>query len=254
MNILLTNDDGIGCEGIQLLAKTLRSRGKYRVYVIAPDSNRSGISHAISILNAPVKLSRLEEDSWSCSGYPADCIIAAMKGALPQKPDLILSGINHGANLGTDITYSGTAAAARQASLWDVPSVALSLAGEDGFYWDMAVSWSADHLEELVGFWKKDTFVNVNIPNSPEGPAGMVMTWPDVKYYNDILTVMNGPDGNRWCFMKAGKETNAPEAGSDCDAVSRNYVSVSSVCIHPAVLKDMCPAAPDYVAVAGRDR
>ena len=253
MNILLTNDDGIDSEGLQKLVKILRSRGKYRVYVIAPDGNRSGISHALSILNNPAKLSRLEEDTWTCSGYPADCVIIA-QGVLPEKPDLVLSGINHGANLGTDILYSGTAAAARQASLWDVPAVAFSLAGRDSFCWDMAASWAADHLEEIAAFWGKDTFVNVNIPNSSGGPAGMVKTWPAVKCYNDILTAMNGPDGNCWCFLKGGEESGVPEPGSDCDAVSRNYVSVSSVFIHPVVRKDLCPAAPDYAAVARRDR
>ena len=240
MNILLTNDDGINSDGLQKLVKVLRSRGKHRVYVIAPESNRSGVSHAISVLGAPVKLSLLEEDSWSCSGFPADCVIVATKGALPEKPDLVLSGINHGANLGTDIVYSGTAAAARQASLQGIPAVALSLVGKDDFYWDMAASWSADHLEELAGFWIKDTFVNVNIPNSSGGPDGMEMTWPAVRKYHDELTVMTAPDGSRWCFLVPGGESTVKKTGSDCDAVSRNLVSVSLVYNQPAAYKQSC--------------
>jgi len=258
----MTNDDGFDSPGLQKLACLLRLEEKNRVFVLAPDRNRSGISHALSILSEPIRLSGLEEDSWSCSGYPADCVIVAMQGGLPEKPDLVISGINRGANLGTDLLYSGTAAAARQASLWDVPAVAFSLAryspggdsfvGDEIYNWDMAACWSADHLEELAAMWKKDTFINVNIPNSSGCPIGTLVTWPAFKRYNDTMTVMNAPDGKLWCFMKGGEESAAPEAGSDCDAVSRNYVSVSPVIIHQTVLKELCPAAPDYAAVTRR--
>jgi 5'-nucleotidase len=238
MNILLSNDDGINSEGIKKLAEVLRSRLKHKVYVIAPDSDRSGISHAISILNGPIKLTSVEEDTWSCSGYPADCIIAGIKGFLSVWPDLVLSGINRGANLGTDIIYSGTVSAARQASLAGIPAIALSLAGNDPFYWDMAVYWAADHLQELLDFWRKDAFVNVNIPNSSCGPAGITQTWPAHKNYQDALSIMNAPDGSRWCFFEAGEETIVPETGSDCNAVSENFVSVSTVYNYPAVIKE----------------
>ena len=243
MNILLTNDDGVNAEGLQYLAEALRSGGKYRVTVIAPDINRSGISQALSLLNGPVKLARLGEDTFSCSGYPADCVIVALMGALPEKPDLVLSGINHGANLGTDIVYSGTVAAARQAGLAGIPAVALSLVGSDPFHWDMAASWCADNLEGLAAFWVKGTFVNVNIPNSPAGPDGIAVTRPAAKRYNDTLSVMAAPDGNLWCFLEAGQEAVVTEAGFDCEAVSRNLVSVSSVCNLPAVKKE--PGAPE---------
>jgi 5'-nucleotidase len=238
MHILVTNDDGINSEGILKLAEALRRRGKYRVTVIAPDNNRSGISHAVSILNGPVKLSKMGEDTWSCTGYPADCVIVAMLGALAEKPDLVVSGINRGENLGTDIIFSGTAAAARQASLAGIPAVALSLAGSEVFYWDMAASWSAEHLEELLAYWKKDFFVNVNIPNSNNGPDGMIAARPAVKYYNDTIAVMNAPDGSRWCFLEDGRDFPVTEAGSDCDVVSRNFVSVSSVYNYPIVKKE----------------
>ena len=243
MKILLTNDDGINSEGIQKLAGALRSKGKYKVTVIAPEGNRSGISHAVSLLNGPVKLSRLDADTFSCSGYPADCVIAALLGALTDKPDLLLSGINHGVNLGTDIIYSGTVAAARQASLAGIPAIALSLAGSAAFCWDMAASWAADHLEELMAYCEKDTFVNVNIPNNPEGPDGIAVTYPAAKRYNDTLSVMNAPDGSLWCFLNSGEEAVVTDAGSDCAAVSRNLVSVSSVCNLPAIKR--APGAAD---------
>jgi 5'-nucleotidase len=240
MNILLTNDDGIDSEGIQKLTAALRSKGKYKITVIAPNLNRSGISHAVSLLNEPVKLSKLGEDVYSCSGYPVDCVIIAMLGPF-AKPDLVLSGINRGENLGTDIVYSGTAAAARQASLGGIPALALSLAGgytgNEVFYWDMAASWAADHLDELIAFWEKDTFVNVNIPNTPGGPDGFITAWPALKAYTDILKVMDTSDGDRWYFLEGEPKLTIVQPDSDCDVVSRNFVSVTSVYNRPIAKK-----------------
>ena len=233
MNILLTNDDGIESEGILKLAEVLRSKGKHRVMVLAPDSNRSGISHAVSLLNGPVKLGKRGEDTWSCSGYPADCVIVALLGALPVKPDLVLSGINRGENLGTDLIFSGTAAAARQASLSGIPAIALSLVGRGVYHWDMAASWAADHLDELTALWEKNSFVNVNIPNNPDGPDGMRAAWPAIKGYQSELSVMDAPDGSRWCFLSGEPEEPEPQIDSDCDVVSRNCVSVTSVYNYP---------------------
>ena len=237
MNILITNDDGVDSEGIQKLAAALRSKGGHRIFVVAPDSNRSGVSHAVSLLNGPVKLSKLGDDIYSCSGYPVDCVILAQLGAIAEKPDLVLSGINRGENLGTDIIYSGTAAAARQGGLAGIPSIALSLAGSDPFYWDMAASWVADHLEELAAFWEREGFVNVNIPNSPNGPEGLVAAWPARKTYHDALTVLNTKDDVSWYLLEGEPELLATQTGSDCDVISRNYVSVSSVYNYPVLHK-----------------
>jgi len=140
MRILLTNDDGVSSPGIRLLANALRSAG-HRVITVAPDVNRSGNSHSILFLNHALKLSEIDFDTWSCSGSPVDCVVTALLGGIPEiciatdtaelnmekAPDLVLSGINAGANLGTDIVYSGTAASARQGSVFEIPSVALSL-------------------------------------------------------------------------------------------------------------------------------
>ena len=252
MNILLTNDDGITSDGILKLARALRTRGKHRVLVIAPDANRSGISHALSLFSGPVRLFPVEEDTWSCSGFPAECIIVGLKTAIIEKPDIVLSGINLGENLGTDIIYSGTASAARQGSLLGIPSAALSLAGSGDFCWDMAVNWVVDHLEEILSYYRKDSFVNVNIPNTPGGPKGLIPAWPAAKTYRDTLSLMNAPDGSIFCFMDTGEDSSGIEPGSDCDVVSRNFVSVSTVYNYPAVFRELCPGAPDYAAVAMR--
>jgi len=252
MNILLTNDDGINSDGILRLAEALRSKGKHKVSVVAPDSNRSGVSHALSIFHNAVKISCLGEDTWSCTGYPADCIIAGINGLLSERPDLILSGINNGENLGTDIIYSGTAAAARQGGLGDIPSIALSLAGNAPYHWDMAVSWAVGHLEEMLSYWREYTFVNVNIPNSPDGPEGVITSWPAAKTYKDTLTMAVTSDGTRYCFLEGGEDTTFAESGSDCDVVSRNFVSISPIYNYPAIVRDLCPDAPDYAAVGLR--
>ena len=252
MNILLTNDDGIESEGIQILARALRARGKDRICVLAPESNRSGISHGLTMLFNPLKLKEQGPDTWSCSGMPVDCVIAGLMGALPCKPDAVVSGINRGANIGTDIIYSGTAAAARQAALMGFPAIALSLNGHRDFNWDMAAQYAADHLEDFIKIWERDIFINVNIPNSPEGPEGMLFTWPARKDYHDVVTVMNGPGNKNWYYLAPGQETVADEKGSDWEAVARNFVSVSPIGIHPVVRRDLCPGAPDYAATGKR--
>jgi 5'-nucleotidase len=245
MNILLTNDDGLESPGILLLASALRESG-HRVVVLAPDQDRSGVSHSISFLGGPLVLKPRGEDTWSCSGLPVDCVVIAMLGGIPCKPDLIVSGINRGANLGTDLLYSGTAAAARQGSLFGIPSVALSLANDDWntvFYWDMAVEFSRSHLDELAGRWKTGTFINVNIPNDPRGPGGLAEAFPSRRLYHDSLKTMDAPSGDRYCFFYAGDVTVTPQAGSDRDVVSQNLAAVSSIWVHPVSGDPRDPAA-----------
>jgi 5'-nucleotidase len=251
MNILLTNDDGIDSEGLQKLAAVLRKQTRHAVYVLAPDANRSGVSHAIAFMSGPMRLTSRGTDTWSCSGNPADCTIMALLGALHIQIDLVVSGINAGANMGTDIVYSGTAAAARQAALFHVPGVALSLDGDAPYHWDAAAAFAVEHLEEFVAIWKDDIFVNVNIPNTPK-PDGMVRTFLSIRNYHDAISLYDAPDGNRYCFAVLGDVTAEIDAGSDHDAVLRNLVSVSPVYIHPVVRADLCETAPVYAAVTPR--
>jgi 5'-nucleotidase len=239
MRILLTNDDGVSCEGILKLAGVLRGRGEHVVRVLAPDTNRSGVSHGLTILGSPVRIQELGTDTWSCSGTPADCVLVGVLGGLPgpsvseTKIDLVISGINQGPNLGSDITYSGTAAGARQAAMMGVPAIAFSLAGFSGFCWDMAAEYAADHLGEFLDMWEEDTFINVNIPNNPGGPGAIKKTWPAVKNYNDHLELIKSGGISNWYFLNSGKQTVEKQEGSDWEAVSMNQVSVTSVFIHP---------------------
>jgi len=249
MRILLTNDDGISSPGIRLLAKALRSSG-HRVFLVAPDSNRSGCSHSILFLSGPLKLAEIEEDTFSCSGTPVDCIVTALLGGIPEicistegidlnmerAPDLILSGINAGANLGTDIVYSGTAAAARQGSFFGIPSVALSLVESDlPWQWESVISYINEKLISIMGYWKAGTFVNVNFPNSEKKPSALVPTFPSMRYYNDRIITFTAPEGGRYCFAKTGKVENVPEEGSDWSEVLKNNAALSMVVSQPSV-------------------
>src|SRR5574344_374949 len=147
MKLLLTNDDGYDADGIQTLAACLSRDND--VYVIAPDRNRSAVSNGITWMKEPLKFVRHSENVYSCSGLPADCVIAGLSGELlPFMPDAVISGINKGANIGTDIIYSGTAAAARQAVLYGIPGIALSIESSDDVWKYRALArFAADNLE-----------------------------------------------------------------------------------------------------------
>ncbi|MDR0411390.1 MAG: 5'/3'-nucleotidase SurE [Treponema sp.] len=256
MNILLTNDDGIGFIPFTRFAEALRGLSGHTLFVIAPDGERSGFSHHITFLAGPVRLKKQAKNVWACSGTPADCVMMGAMDALGFSVDLVVSGVNNGANLGTDIVYSGTVAAARQAVLHNIPSVAFSLArdGEKTAYWDAAIAYSVQHLEEFVGLWKPDVFINVNLPNTLQGPDGYELTFPARRRYTDRIKLFDAPDRKRYCFMDGGASSAEPEQGSDYDAVLRNKASVSAVFIHPVVQRDLCPNAPGYATVEARPK
>jgi len=249
MLILLTNDDGVSSPGITLLAAALRREG-HRVIIVAPEKNRSGCSHSICFLNEPLKIKEIEKDTWSCSGTPVDCLIVALLGGIPEidikthqenrlnlekAPDVILSGINLGANLGTDLTYSGTAAAARQGSFFGIPSIALSLVDNETetYHWDPVLSYIVEKLPEFMGFWKPGCFVNINFPNNGKKPAALVPTFPSMRYYNDSIERYTSPDGSLYCFAKTGKVGKPPVDGSDWAEVLNNNAALSVVKSEP---------------------
>jgi 5'-nucleotidase len=175
----------------------------------------------------------------------------AVLGALSVTPDLVVSGINAGANIGTDILYSGTAAAARQGALYGIPSVALSLVGKPPFYWKETVDFAVERLGWLAGLWRPDTFINVNIPNIPR-PDGIATTFPSLRRYKDNLELFHTRDGKKYGLVNFGDIVTKAEPGSDGDAVARNLVSVSPVFIHPVVRQDLCISAPAYAGVSPR--
>ena len=203
MNILLSNDDGYSAPGINVLRDVLLK--KHRIFLIAPDRNRSAISHGITMFNGLV-LHQYEKDLWSCSGTPADCVVLALKsGFINEKIDLVISGINAGPNLGTDIIYSGTCAASREAVLAGCPSIALSLDVKEGEKPDFLplARLVEKNLEYLMGFTdgnKKKCFVNLNAKNLSEKCD--LREYKGLKY-SDLLSVRKYRD--KMSFKKEGE-------------------------------------------------
>ena len=164
MNILVTNDDGVHAPGIKALAEKLREVGE--VTVVAPLREMSAVSHALTI-SAPLRFEHHEDRTFFVEGTPADCVNLAVGKLLPNPPDIVVSGINRGANVGDDIAYSGTVAGAREAAMLGVPSIAISLASkdEDADY-RAAASFASEIVRTLVEKkeWSRRTFLNVNVP------------------------------------------------------------------------------------------
>ena len=137
MNILLTNDDGFSAKGLNYL-KDYFSKNNHKVFIVAPDREKSGTSHSITYKDS-IRLIEQKDNLWVLKGSPADCVILALLGLVPEKIDIVISGINHGPNIGRDIIYSGTAAAARQAGFSDIPAMAMSInAWKGDFHFDIA--------------------------------------------------------------------------------------------------------------------
>ena len=241
MIILLTNDDGIESAGILAMADVLTSG--HEVWMVAPDIERSGTSHAITLRDA-VRISEIRTRTYACGGTPADCVLFALLGAIPVKPDVVISGINHGANLGTDIIYSGTAAAARQAALMDRPSIAVSLVGgSPPNDFRLAARFVEENLSLLVGLWSPDHFINVNVPDielcEPDGRTVRVqVTHPTRRIYRDHLVDFTAPSGDKYYFLQGSLVESGLEEGSDWAAVSGGRISVSAVHLHPLKHED----------------
>lgn len=231
MKILITNDDGIHAEGLKVLVEELGR--EHEICVFAPDRERSGVSHAMS-LKAPGKVKRHAENQWSCSGTPADCVILAGLGAIPFKADLVVSGINRGPNLGTDIVYSGTCGAARQASIHGLPAVAVSCASlHDPMDYHGAAVFVRRHVASLAKACRPGVFINVNAPSSASEALEGRWAFPCHRRYSDHLKSFDAPDGYSYCFLSETKIETVEEAGSDHDVVSKGEVAISAILVHP---------------------
>ncbi len=241
MRLLLTNDDGIASDGIKALLRELD--GGHEVWVVAPATEASGGSHSITLHDA-LKVRRTAERQFSCRGTPADCVMIAMLGLVPHEIDLVISGINHGPNLGTDILYSGTAAGARQGALMGVPSVALS-AGSYGptFDFKSAAEFAARNLDAFRTLGTDDHFLNINFPVTGTREAQTVITFPSRRIYNMELHTYEAPDGDTYCFVGGALPEAHPEEGSDCMVIAQGRISISPIHAHPrnwATIEESC--------------
>lgn len=225
MLILLTNDDGIHSAGLQALADRLQALG--RIIVVAPDRERSAVGHALT-LHSPLRAEEILADRWAVSGTPTDAVNLGIHGILKEKPDLVISGINKGGNMGDDLTYSGTVAAAMEATLMGVPAIAVSLAAENFNYADFAdAARVAQQLAMTVmehGL-PADTFVNVNVP--PRPPRGILLTRQGKRVYEDAVVENVDPRGRTYYWIGTGGLDFQDLEGTDFHAVQHGYVSVT---------------------------
>ena len=223
--ILVTNDDGVLSPGLTVLADALRSIGQ--VVVVAPDRERSAIGHSLTLHN-PLRAEELETDFFSVSGTPTDCVNLGIHGLLDRSPDIVVSGINRGGNLGDDITYSGTVAAAMEATLMDVPAFAVSLESRQFNHDDFrsAAEFSAYLARHIIerGL-PADTFLNVNVPAG--AIAGVQLTRQGKRNYSGEVEVKTDPRGKKYYWIGGSEVGFHDVEGTDFHAIVHNYVSVT---------------------------
>jgi 5'-nucleotidase len=231
MRVLIVNDDGIGSLGLRTLEQALLPGNE--VWVVAPETEKSGGSHSITLRDT-VRLRAAGERRFSCRGTPADCVLVAVLGIVAGPIDIVLSGINHGPNLGTDILYSGTAAGARQGALMGIPSVALSVnAYVPPFDFEGPARFVGRNLDVFRQLWTDDHFLNINFPNSGCCSASPLITFPSRRIYRDRLETYTAHTGDIFCFLTGEYPQAHEEEGSDCQVVTAGNISISPVHAHP---------------------
>jgi 5'-nucleotidase len=226
--ILVTNDDGVHAPGLTALFKAMSEIGD--AYVVAPDRERSAVSHALT-LHRPLKAEELREHVYSVNGTPTDCVALAVHKLLPRKPDLVASGINKGANLGDDVTYSGTVSAAMEGTILGVPSFAISLAGDHPFIYDAAVHFAIEVARYILNKQLPyDTLLNVNVPNLPkESLKGIRITKQGKRMYDNAIQDIYSPWGEKHYWIGGGKPYWEHGEDLDMQSVMDGYVSVTPV-------------------------
>jgi 5'-nucleotidase len=227
MLILLTNDDGIHAEGIKELENALKSVGD--VIVFAPDREQSASSHSLT-LERPLRIHQRDENHYDCDGTPTDCVLLAIHGTLKHRlPDLVISGINHGSNMGEDVTYSGTVAAAIEGSILGIPSIAVSNTDAKNF---ASYKPAAEFIAKFVRQFdtldsKADVFYNINFPILTDSKFDKYkITKLGRREYRDIVIENTDPRGKLYYWI-GGESTWDDIDGSDFKAVSEGYVSIS---------------------------
>ena len=227
MKTLLSNDDGVHSAGLKALHDALID--EHEVVVVAPDRERSAAGHSLT-LHHPLRVAEVSQGWFSVDGTPTDCIHLALNGLLPgPKPDLVVAGINMGANLGSDITYSGTVAAAFEGTLSGVPSIAVSLVSRGPFEFGPAAAFSARLVGEVArrGL-PEDTLLNVNVPDLPgDRIRGVRVTRQGKSFYGEAIVEKVDPRGRKYFWIGGGDAEWAREGDTDLDAAHEGFISVT---------------------------
>nr|WP_211164382.1 5'/3'-nucleotidase SurE [Shewanella salipaludis] len=230
MRILVSNDDGVHAPGIKALAEAL---GEFaEVLTVAPDRNCSGASNSLTLTN-PLRINRLEGGFVSVNGTPTDCVHLAIRELFDQEPDIVVSGINAGANLGDDTLYSGTVAAAMEGRFLGLPAIAISLVGRKLLHYDTAAVFAARIVKGLLSHpLAKDQILNVNVPDLPLAEIqGIRVTRLGARHKAEGMVRMEDPAGREIFWLgPPGIEQDASQ-GTDFDAVANGYVSITPLTV-----------------------
>ena len=234
MHILVTNDDGVAAPGLLALAQEMRLLGQ--VSILAPDRNWSASGH-VKTMHRPLRVKEVALADGSLAlasdGAPSDCVALALLGLLPQKVDLVVSGINPNANIGHDVTYSGTVTAAMEAAIGGVPGLAVSLNSPEGHKGALdfgPAARAARRVAETVMQHSPDprTLLNINVPYLPdEQIKGIMVTRQGLRVYRDKLDERVDPRGKPYYWIGGDFPTAIPDEGTDFGALARGYISVT---------------------------
>ncbi len=229
MKILLTNDDGYQAVGINILAKYLREAG-HKVYIVAPKHEQSAGSHAITV-NKPVFTERIKENIWSVDAKPVDCVFIALEKLIDEDIDLVLSGINSGQNMGEDLLYSGTVAAAAEAMLYGKKAVALSIENYENQKFETAAYFTVKLIEDgIVDLIGEKEMLNINFPDVEiDQIKGVKITKTGHREYSNFVHEQYTPSGKKVFWVGGNSPETCNSENSDYLAVSERFISITPV-------------------------
>ncbi len=224
--ILITNDDGVRAPGLRLLAEALEAVGEVVVY--APEIQQSAVGHCVSLMR-PLRVTRVKDGWFMVDGTPTDCMMLAVRALLGRRPDLIASGINVGANLGDDVTYSGTVAGAFEGMLLGVPSFAISNISHRPQHMESGARFAVQLARRILDHGlPPDTALNVNMPDLPyDSLAGVAVTRMGRRNYKDEIVERVDPRGGTYYWIGGAEPTHVTESGTDFEAIENKKVSVT---------------------------
>jgi 5'-nucleotidase len=241
--ILISNDDGIQARGIQILSRTIQEWAD--VVVVAPEHEQSAASHSLT-LHRPLRIRRVKKDHYAVNGTPTDCVTLAIHQILDRRPDLVISGINRGANLGDDVHYSGTVSAAMEGAILNIPSVAVSLAvfGDARCHYVTAAEIALRFCKKISRLQlPKRALFNINVPNVPaKDLEGVEVTTLGKRNYGDIIVEKTDPHGHQYYWIGGNQTEFYDLKGSDCKVISQNKVSITPLktdLTHRSLIKEL---------------
>lgn len=233
--VLLTNDDGIGAKGIYTLYKTLKEDKRFDIRIVAPDKERSAVGHAITVFD-PISVRKEYRDGefygYAVDGTPADCVKLAITAILDKKPDLLISGINRGANLGENIIYSGTVSAATEGTVYYIPSIAVSVDNLKDTDYSFAARFAKKIANMIVdkGGLPEGTLLNINIPDVLENEIkGVKITCQSNAKLKDVFIKRVDPRGRDYYWMDGEFVEISKKQNDDYTAIKNNYISITPI-------------------------